>query len=164
MSFILIDGYNLIGIAHSDLEHARNELIADLSRYVSLKGHDITVVFDGWKKGQAEETRLRTGNITVIYSRIGENADSVIKRFMSQPNRSWIVVSSDRGISDRAYHCGCVPLTSDEFEEKLNSALLPEEYGDHKPGAGTGLSPHGKGRPGKPSKKLRAKLRALEKL
>ena len=60
MADILIDGYNLIGIAHRNFEQARNELISQLNRYASLKRHSITVVFDGWKNGQAAETRNST--------------------------------------------------------------------------------------------------------
>ncbi|TNF55184.1 hypothetical protein EP227_03085, partial [bacterium] len=123
MAFLLIDGYNLIGTAHRDLENARNNLVAKLSRYSAQKGHDITVVFDGWKDGQAGETRLRTGNITIIYSRIAENADAVIKRILSEGRHSWIVISSDREISDFANGQDCVPITAQEFEEKLFSGI-----------------------------------------
>ncbi len=61
MANILIDGYNLIGIAHKDLEKARQELIQKLHGYAKTKGHDITLVFDGWKNGQLKETITRLG-------------------------------------------------------------------------------------------------------
>jgi predicted RNA-binding protein with PIN domain len=57
MAFLLIDGYNLIGTAHRDLEKARNNLVSKLSKYSAQNGHDITVVFDGWKDGQARMVR-----------------------------------------------------------------------------------------------------------
>ena len=50
-----------------------------LIEYRKGKSHDITVVFDGWKTGEARESQSATGGIKVIYSRIGEKADSVIK-------------------------------------------------------------------------------------
>ncbi|HDH00925.1 MAG TPA: hypothetical protein ENG80_03850 [Nitrospirae bacterium] len=51
MANILIDGYNLIGIAHDNLEKARIDLIQKLQSYSKLKKHRITLVFDGWKNG-----------------------------------------------------------------------------------------------------------------
>ncbi len=59
MAFILIDGYNLIGIAHDNLEKARNDLIQKLRGYSKIKGHHITLVFDGWKNGQKNETEIK---------------------------------------------------------------------------------------------------------
>ena len=49
MAYILIDGYNLIGIAHGNLEEARNDLIEKLQKYAAIKKQSITLVFDGWK-------------------------------------------------------------------------------------------------------------------
>jgi predicted RNA-binding protein with PIN domain len=62
MANILIDGYNLIGIAHRDFEKARQDIVLQLDRYAGLKRHSITVVFDGWKNGQAAETKIRRAN------------------------------------------------------------------------------------------------------
>jgi predicted RNA-binding protein with PIN domain len=168
VAFILIDGYNLIGVAHKDLEKARSGLIEKLSRYSGLKGHEVTVVFDGWKNGQAVESRLKTGGITVIFSRIGENADSVIKRILKESKRSWIVVSSDREVSDFAFRRDSVSVTSDEFEEKLYSALggtdLEDlgEFSGYEDEDDVLIRPKGRSRT--PSRKLKKKLRALERL
>ncbi|HDK16982.1 MAG TPA: NYN domain-containing protein, partial [Nitrospirae bacterium] len=71
MAYLLIDGYNLIGTAHHDLEAARNDLVEKLCRYSGLRGHDITVVFDGWKNGLPVENSHRIGRTTVIYSKLG---------------------------------------------------------------------------------------------
>ena len=122
MANILIDGYNLIGIAHRDIEKARHDLIQKLGAYANIKQHNITVVFDGWKNGQAAETKQRMGGITVIFSRIGEKADDVIKDMLSSGAKSWIAVSSDREIYDFAEKKHAA-LTADQFEEKLFLAL-----------------------------------------
>ncbi|MEK7822702.1 MAG: NYN domain-containing protein, partial [Nitrospirota bacterium] len=108
MAYILIDGYNLIGIAHKDLEKARNDIIEKLCRYSELKGHNITLVFDGWKGGQGMETKMRIDNVNIIYSRLGEKADFVIKKILSEDIKPWIVISSDREISDFAGKKGFV--------------------------------------------------------
>ncbi len=123
MAYILIDGYNLIGIAHTDLEKARNSLIEKLRKYSDIKNHHITLVFDGWKSGQKDETRITSRNLTVIYSRLGEKADLTIKRKLSASTKPWIVVSSDREISDYAARKNFASISSDEFEEKLYSVL-----------------------------------------
>lgn len=166
--YILIDGYNLIGTAHGDLEKARSNLIKELGRYSVRKGHDITLVFDGWKDGRASETTTRTAGIKVIYSRIGESADLVIKKILRERERPWIVVSSDREISDFAFGKECVAVTSREFEDKLFATL--HSAGQIEPPCCD--DPHEedapivrqKGNPRRASKRLRKKLRALEKL
>lgn len=124
MASILIDGYNLIGIQHRDFEKARQEIISQLDRYANLKRHSITVVFDGWKNGQAAETKTRQGDVTVIYSSLGEKADSVIKTMLSSVTKPWIVVSSDREVYDFARKKYFVALKADEFADKLAMALL----------------------------------------
>lgn len=170
MAYILIDGYNLIGIAHNSLDNARKDIVNKLSRYSELKGHSITLVFDGWKDGQPDETRMRTGNINIIYSRIGEKADLVIKRILSQGSQPWIVVSSDREISDYALRKNFVPVTADEFENKLYKCIKNSGqdnnmefigYDDEDDDVASGKR---KGSSQRPSKKLKRKIQALKKL
>ncbi len=166
MAYILIDGYNLIGIAHNSLEKARNDIVEKLCRYSSLKEHDVTIVFDGWKTGQATETKLRISNINIIYSKLGEKADFVIKKLISETTKSWIVVSSDREISSFANRKELVSLKSDEFERKLYSALYSVDEGEIEDyDEDDDLMPvRQKGNPRKMSKKQKKKIRALEKL
>jgi predicted RNA-binding protein with PIN domain len=163
ISSIIIDGYNLIGIHHRDLEKQREMLINSLIEYRKKKGHDITVVFDGWKTGEARESRSVVGGIKVIYSKIGEKADSVIKHMISSDRREWIAVTSDREIADHAWASGSIPVTSEDFlkatERKISSSF-PEEEEDEE----DYREPQRKGNPRKPSKKEKAIKRALSKL
>jgi predicted RNA-binding protein with PIN domain len=169
MSSILIDGYNLIGIAHKDLEKARSDLVRDLHEYAKAKNHNITVVFDGWKDGQLKETRSRSGGVTVIYSRLGESADSVIKRLITSSAGSWIVVSSDREIANHAERKDLAAVTSQEFEKRLHAvhtgsasektSQLCDEDDDCDPGPS-----RKRGSPRSLSKRERRKLQALKKL
>jgi predicted RNA-binding protein with PIN domain len=98
MANLLIDGYNLIGIGHNNLEKARNDIIEKLSLYAKLKSHEVTIVFDAWKAGQSVENRTKSGRVTVIYSRIAEKADQVIIRMIGKHDKAWIVISTDREI------------------------------------------------------------------
>lgn len=169
MAHILIDGYNLIGIAHDELEKARNNLIQQLQRYSDLKGHNITLVFDGWKSGQFNETKTQVGNITVIFSKLGEKADFVIKKILSKASRQWIVVSSDREIAGFAKRKGFVSITTEEFERKLyppvGSVEKIEEPISIKNDEDIDIVPaKRKGNPRRPSKRQKQKLIALKKL
>ena len=164
MAYILIDGYNLIGIAHKDLEKARNDIIEKLCRYSELKGHNITLVFDGWKGGQGMETKMRIDNVNIIYSRLGEKADFVIKKILSEDIKPWIVISSDREIFDFAVKKGFVSIASEEFEDKLNFALYPDEQEEIEYKAINRMPNRQKGNPRKLSKKQKKKLGALRRL
>lgn len=108
----------------------REKLILRLSEYRKLKGHDITVVFDGWKSGGSREEALKTGGIAVIYSRLGENADYVIKRIIGRQKREWIVVSSDRDIAAFAWASGCIAVPSERFMSAIDrtSSNLEGEF------------------------------------
>ncbi|HQA04424.1 MAG TPA: NYN domain-containing protein, partial [Thermodesulfovibrio thiophilus] len=115
MSRLLIDGYNLIGILHRDLKKARQELIETLINYRKKKGHDITVVFDGYKTGPGMETVEYYGGVRVIYSGVSEKADDVIKRILKTEKLFWIVITSDRDIEKQAWKENCVPVSSSLF-------------------------------------------------
>jgi predicted RNA-binding protein with PIN domain len=164
ISSIIIDGYNLIGIQHKDLEKQRNKLIEALIEYHKRKDHDITVVFDGWKTGGAQENKSSIGGIKVIYSRLGEKADSVIRRIISSERHGRIVVTSDRDIAVHAWASGSVPISSENFmhaiermqTEKRN--IYEEEYDEEY------VQTSRKGNPRKLSKKEKAIKNILSKL
>ena len=144
----MIDGYNLIGILHRDLKKARQELIEALINYRKKKGHDITVVFDGYKTGPGRETVEYYGGVRVIYSGVDEKADDVIKRILKTEKLFWIVITSDRDIERHAWKEKCVPVSSSLFSEILSGE---EYYFEHAKGVTL-------------SKKEKAVLRAVSKL
>ncbi|MEA3470903.1 MAG: NYN domain-containing protein [Thermodesulfobacteriota bacterium] len=124
---IIIDGYNLIRQSDSlrrferlGLEKGREELIKRLAPYRKLKGHRITVVFDGWIGGHLREERQREGGIHIIYSRRGEKADEVIKRIAGKRSgEELVVVTSDREIAEAVERSGGVAIPSPEFETRM---------------------------------------------
>ena len=119
--YLIIDGYNVIGTHHRDMHDERTQLIRELVAYQKKTGHDITLVFDGWKDGQGRETKTVTGGITVIYSGLGERADAVIQRIIVTQRRKWVVVSSDREIEKAAWRASCVPIRSEQFMSALEA-------------------------------------------
>ncbi|MEC4677089.1 MAG: NYN domain-containing protein [Nitrospirota bacterium] len=166
MSSIIVDGYNLTGTSHGDLAGQRESLVSLLIRYKKIRGHDITVVFDGWQSGGGREVSLTTGGVKVIYSRLGEKADYVIKRIIRLEKKEWIVISSDREIMAAAWACGSVPVSSDKFLSIIEKTekSLHDEYGRESEEEEDYGPVHRKGNPRQPSKKDRALARTLEKL
>jgi uncharacterized protein len=134
-----------------------------LAEYRKIRGHDITVVFDGWKSGSHIEERLNSGGIKVIFSRLGEKADAVIARIICTEKREWVVVSSDREIAFKAWSCGSVPVPSERFR------AIVENHGKDVGGEYEPLDEEGgqvarKGKSRTPSRKEKALLRVLNKL
>jgi uncharacterized protein len=121
---IVIDGYNLIGSESgltSALEHKRNWLIKQLVRYQEIKKFNLTVVFDGWRSGQAHEAAERVGGIAVVYSRLGEKADAVIVRIARVQSSGAVIVTSDREIRSAVEKLGAVTVSAAEFNQILRS-------------------------------------------
>jgi predicted RNA-binding protein with PIN domain len=165
MSHLLVDGYNLLGSVKADMEKERKNLIHKIFVYCQERAHQATVVFDGWKNGLPVETRDKIGRVTVIYSKLNETADIVIKRIIAQRQREWIVISSDREIINTALKHSCLSLPSSDFYSKLN---LPDSIEDPYCLIEEDYLPYGegkkKGNPRRLSKKERKRQRAIKKL
>ncbi|MGC2061495.1 MAG: NYN domain-containing protein [Thermodesulfovibrionales bacterium] len=162
ISFILIDGYNLIGTAHSDLRAERNGLVSQLSAYHKTKGHDITLVFDGWQSGSQHEVATTVAGIKIIYSRLGDKADLVIKRIIDAAHKELIVITSDRDIMAHAWAKGCVPVQSYIFEPYLNKNS--SDPGPFEEPAEEDEPETRKGNPRMPSRREKTLSRVLKKL
>jgi predicted RNA-binding protein with PIN domain len=126
---IIVDGYNLIRqsgtFRHSEmksLEEGRNALIRSLVGYRQLRGHRITVVFDGWVGGSPTEERALAGGVEIIYSRLGEKADEVIKRLLGKGSEEILVVTSDREIVTFAARRGKTAVASAAFDALLEQS------------------------------------------
>lgn len=172
---MVIDGYNIIGRQkglRGDLEAKRTKLLADLSRYYQLKGYPVTVVFDGWRSGWEVEHEERVGGISVIFSRRGEQADTVIVRLARELGSACVVVTSDREVQKEASACGGTAIYSGEFEARLNIVLLggglsgPGERDDVEEPDDSDRPLFGakKGNPFRRSKKERRRIAKLRKL
>ena len=132
---ILIDGYNLIRqsirlrrFERQSLEAGRNALIVWLAEYRNRKGHRITVVFDGWVSGSAQEERDYSAGIHIIYSPRGVKADDVLKRITASTDEEILVVSSDREVASYATRRGKATLSSLEFESIVDKQSAAVDY------------------------------------
>jgi uncharacterized protein len=132
---IIIDGYNLIGRDQGlsgALEHKRNWLLQQLSRFREKKDFEVTIVFDGWRSGSRYEVEEKKAGVRIVFSRLGEKADSVIIRIARAKGSGCVVVTSDREIRNAVEKFGAISLRSGEFAEILASIDVPrygaEEY------------------------------------
>ncbi|MEK6546384.1 MAG: NYN domain-containing protein [Nitrospinota bacterium] len=167
---IIIDGYNLLMSSDrfrrdfiDSLEETRNKFIENLYNYKKLKGHDITVVFDGWKSGYPTEKREVIKGIKIVYSRRDEKADEVIKRMVENGEASTIV-TSDREVADFALRHGSVVISSGEFEESLIMAEISTVKGEIEEDFEIRITTKKKGNPRRLPKSERKRMRRLKKL
>lgn len=144
------------------MELERQRLLERLENYKKGKTHEITVVFDGAKGGGQSETRTMYGGLSVIYTRLGETADAVIKGMLKR-DRLHIVITSDREIQAYAWTHNSVPLNSEDFLNVLSTGSFGE-LGDVPEPDYPVSQRKGKGSPKPASKKQKAIRRAMEKL
>jgi uncharacterized protein len=151
--FIAVDGYNLIKqspdlrkLEQVELQKAREGLIERLARYKRVKGHSITVVFDGWQEGRLAGHRERSRGIEVVFSKVGEKADDVLKRLAAEKKGGALVVTSDRDVAFFAEKKGAGVIGVSDFEDKMEMA----RFYDLKGGGEEEVSPD---RPVAPDKK-----------
>lgn len=105
----IVDGYNVIRrhptlaqMERQNMALARDALVSRLNNDPSLRRDAITVVFDGAKGGLAREHASQKGKVRVVYSRLGESADDVIKRLVEESTGEVRVISNDRELRDHA--------------------------------------------------------------
>ncbi len=123
---LIIDGYNLLHVNRSlihlnpvQLQWERERLIDQLSDYLKRKPCRITLVFDGWQGGWATEKKEGRKGIEVVYSKLGEKADEVIKRLVKEKGSGAIVITSDREIAKFAERMTVSVIPSDQFRERM---------------------------------------------
>ena len=134
--YLIIDGYNLlhadrtlVSLSPIELQRERDHLVDQLSAYRGLRQTEITVVFDGWQGGWSTEKRERKKGIDLVFSKLGEKADEVIKRLAREKGAGATVVTSDREISRSAERMAIAVIPSDQFREKIENALTKGEKG-----------------------------------
>ncbi len=133
---LIIDGYNLIRQSSSlspldarSLERGREALLERLGAYRTVRGHPITVVFDGWGGFSPISTEQTKQGVQVVYTGKGETADEWIKRRVKKVQYG-AVVTSDLEIQRHAERLGVSAILSHVFEQKLEAVLAGDMKGD----------------------------------
>jgi len=101
--------------------------------------------------------------IEIIYSRLGEKADEVIKRLVKVKGSGAIVITSDREVSRFADRMSATVISSEQFQERIErSAVKIEESFEEEEEEERGTKKKGLSR--RPSKKEKRARAALKKL
>jgi predicted RNA-binding protein with PIN domain len=161
---IIVDAYNLIGSdagLTGNLEHKRNWLVQKLASYHRTKRHDITVVFDGWRSGSVNQVEENRDGVEIVYSRLGEKADSVIVRLARKKGSGCVVVTSDREVRNAVERFGVVALYAGQFSAMMvnQDRSFDDPQADHHD-----RQTRKKGNPRRLSKKERKRREKLQKL
>jgi len=128
-SYLILDGYNLIGAldryrepAESGFDSAREQLVNDALKASGWTGREILVVFDAHGSPEPENTRsLAGGAVRVVYSGARESADDVIERLAGRLEGELTVYTADFALQRTALARGARRATPAEF-----AALLDE--------------------------------------
>jgi predicted RNA-binding protein with PIN domain len=127
---LIIDGYNVIlqtlpykRIAEGDLDAARLALISDVAAF-SHGDFRATIVFDGCNNPGSNGVPHEIGGVTVVFSRYGRDADSVIEA-MSRTARAAgdvvVVVTSDAQTQWTVLGGSVTRMSSAEFASEVRA-------------------------------------------
>ncbi len=124
----LIDGMNLIGSRPdrwwNDPDRAVRRLIEELDRYAAATGEDVTVVFD--RQPPNVPPGAHGAALVAFASRRGRDAaDHEIVGMLAddQAPESFRVVTSDRGLAERARQLRARVTSSLSFRRRMDEAL-----------------------------------------
>lgn len=119
---LIVDGYNLLHahqrysvIAGRDIDAARARLVADLAGFAQ-GGPRVVVVFDGGGNPSSDGAPHHVGQLTVIFSAAGTDADSVVEALAARSRErgeAATVVTSDSAMR-QAVRSGSVSVLSSE--------------------------------------------------
>lgn len=129
--YLLVDGYNVLyawynlqGAESSELDFARNMLIERLSNYRAVKDTEIIAVFDAYKVKGNTGSIEKYGNISVVYTKEAETADSYIEKTARELKKNYRVrvATSDRLEQMIIFGSGAERISEREFLKELESA------------------------------------------
>lgn len=131
MKIVFVDGYNVINSwpnlknekDHS-LEDARTKMIDILHNYGVFNDCKVIIVFDAHKVHKSLENKEQMNkNITVVFTKDGETADSYIEREVHTLGRRFeiYVVTSDLLEQQIIFQRGAVRVSSLEFYNEVTS-------------------------------------------
>ena len=142
LSMLLVDGYNIIfawddlsAIAKDNMDLARSKLINLMCNYKGVRQCELILVFDAYRiKGHVGSIE-KVNNITVVYTKEAETADTYIEKATHELSRNYRVevATSDRMEQIIITGNGAARLSANEFRKQVDAAVaamrdLMEEY------------------------------------
>ena len=129
-SYLVIDGYNLIfawdflrGYAEKDISLARDILTRLMCSYSSYKRIKVIIAFDAYRRKGGEGSSEHYGEVSVIYTKESETADSYIEKTvhaLSQKN-TVRVVTNDQNEQLMVLGSGALRVSAREFAAEINT-------------------------------------------
>ena len=130
----IIDGYNMIfswdelnEISETDITTAREMLIDIIYNYQAYIKSRVILVFDGYKvKDNPGSTFKKGRDMTVVYTKYGQSADSYIEKASSDLRKDYtiVVATSDNLIQNAALAHGALRLSARELESRIKLTKL----------------------------------------
>jgi uncharacterized protein len=135
----IVDGYNVINSwpelmeLRKDLSEARDRLIHILSEYGSYEKYDVTLVFDALFTADEEHYEQINEHLELIYTGMGETADSYIEHLAYasvRRGREVHVVTSDSAEQSVILGAGAYRIPSREFHRIVQQTKkkIRDEY------------------------------------
>lgn len=136
--YLLVDGYNIIfsweelkKIAFKSLDIAREKLIQKLSNYQGMRQCKLIIVFDAYKiKGNTGSVE-QIGDISIVYTKEAETADTYIERVTHELSREHRVrvATSDSMEQTIILGNGAYRMSAEELRHEVeNIEIQMQEY------------------------------------
>lgn len=122
---LYVDGYNIINcwedlksLMDISLEEAREDLISVMKEFQALSGIELIVVFDSYKSKHLQTIEEKRSNITVVFTKEFETADSYIERacHLIARDEHVRVATSDNAIQNIALGSGATRISARELK------------------------------------------------
>ena len=127
--YLLVDGYNIIfawddlaAIAKEDMDLARSRLVNLMCNYRGLHRCDVILVFDAYRIKGNTGSFEKVNNISVVYTKEAETADSYIERTTHELSKNYRVqvATSDRMEQLIIIGNGAMRISADAFRKEVN--------------------------------------------
>ncbi len=120
----LVDGMNVIGTRPDkwwkDRDAAMLKLVDQLERWAAAEGEDVTVVFERQPSPTIRSTVIDVAHAPKPKANAGD--DEIVRRLKADDQPHAVrVVTSDRGLSERAYTAGATVEGSYSFRNRIES-------------------------------------------
>ena len=129
MKIVFVDGYNVLNSwpnLKNDKEYTfdgtREKLIDIMHNYGSYSDCKVILVFDGYKvSGNIENREDKNKNLTIIFTKDGQTADSYIEKEVNAMGRKYevCVVTSDWMEQQTIFQRGAIRMSSIEFYNEV---------------------------------------------
>jgi predicted RNA-binding protein with PIN domain len=121
----LVDGMNVIGTRPDkwwkDRDAAMLKLVDQLERWAAEEGEDVVVVFERQPSPPIRSTVIEVRHAPKPKANAGDDEIVRLLKADGQP-QAIRVVTSDRGLSERAYALGATVEGADSFRSRIESS------------------------------------------